>query len=107
MPRVFGPCALVVLVVLSFVVVLPVRAQDATPGAGPGGPPPETETLLDASLDALPTGHAIIELDRWRMRPSPAPLTTPILFGPVIVRVESGEITTTDGDTERRLGPGE
>jgi hypothetical protein len=107
MHRVFRPCALVAIMVLSFGLVLPVGAQDATPAAGPGSTSPETETLVDASLDALPTGHAIIELDRVRMRPSPAPLTTAILGGPVIVRVESGEITTTDGDTERRLGPGE
>ena len=107
MPRVFRPCALVAIVVLSFVLVLPVRAEDATPAADAGGPVPETETLLDASLDALPTGHTIIELNRVRMRLSPAPLTMPIFGGPVFVRVESGQITTTDGDTERRLGPGE
>jgi hypothetical protein len=107
MHRVFRPCALVAIAVLSFGLVLPVRAQDATPATGAGGPAPEIETLVDASLDALPTGHAIIELDRWRMRPSPAPLTMPIFGGPVFVTVESGQITTTDGDTERRLGPGE
>src|SRR5829696_6965241 len=107
MPRVFRPCALVAIMVLSFGLVLPVGAQDATPATGVGGPAPEIETLVDASLDALPTGHAIIALDRWRMRPSPAPLTMPIFGGPVFVRVESGQITTTEGDTERRLGPGE
>jgi hypothetical protein len=107
MHRVFRPCALVAIAVLSFGLVLPVRAQDATPATGARGPAPEIETLVDASLDALPTGHAIIELDRWRMRPSPAPLTMPIFGGPVFVTVESGQITTTDGDTERRLGPGE
>ena len=52
MHRVFGPCALVVIVVLSFRLVLPVGAPDATPTAGPGSTSPETETLVDASLDA-------------------------------------------------------
>jgi hypothetical protein len=107
MHRVFGPCALVVIVVLSFVLVLPVRAQGATPEAGSGGPPPETETLLDASLDALPTGHAVIALDRWRMRSGPTPLTMPALGGPVFVSVESGAITTTENGTAGHLGAGE
>jgi hypothetical protein len=97
----------VAIVALSFVLVLPVRAQDATPPAGSGGTAPEIKTLLDAVLDALPTGHAIIELDRVRMRPSPAPLTTPIFGGPVVVTVESGEITATEDGAERRLGPGQ
>jgi hypothetical protein len=107
MHRVFRPCALVAIIVLSCGLVLPVRAQDATPATGPGSTSPEIETLLDASLNALPTGHAIIELGRWRMRPSPAPLTMPVFGGPVFVTVESGEITTTEDGTERRLGPGE
>ena len=58
----------IVLLALVFGLVTtnPVRAQDATPPATPGVTGPTTETLLDTTTEALPAGHAIVAVDRWR-----------------------------------------
>jgi hypothetical protein len=86
----------------------PVRAQDATPsGTPPGTSVPTTETLLDATTEALPTGHAVVAVDRWQLQPSATALTLPPLGGTVILTVTSGELTATAGGTDHRLAVGE
>ena len=79
------------------------HAQDATPGE----PAPESQVLLDAAMDALPSGRAIVAVDRWRMRISPEPMTIPAVKGPVSIAVESGEVRTGDGTDEVQLGAGD
>jgi hypothetical protein len=66
-----------------------------------------TETLLDATTDALPTGHALIEVHRWRLQPSSTPLTLWSQEGVVMIVVESGAITATAAGTEHGLAAGE
>jgi hypothetical protein len=66
-----------------------------------------TETLLDATTDALPTGHALIEVHRWRMQPSATPLTLWPQDGVVMIAVDSGVITATAAGIEHRLAAGE
>jgi hypothetical protein len=84
-----------------------VRAQDGTPPATPGLIAPTTEMLLDTTTDVLPTGHAIIAVDRWRLQPSATPLTLPPLGGMVILTVTSGELTATTGGTDHSLSVGD
>jgi hypothetical protein len=103
-------CLLSVVVLslfLSLITTPSVRAQDGTPSATPSGSTPTTETLLDVTTDVLPTGHAIIAVDRWRLQPSANPLTLPPLGGMVILTVTSGELTATTGGTDHSLSAGD
>jgi hypothetical protein len=82
-------------------------AQDATPMATPGGAGATIETLLDTTIEELPTGHAVVAVDRWRLQPSATPLTLPPLGGMVVLTVTSGELTATAGGTEHPLAAGD
>jgi hypothetical protein len=95
------------VVALSAQLWTPVQAQDATPMATPRGAEPTLETLLDTTTDALPTGHAIVAVDRWRLQPSATALTLPPLGGMVIVTVTSGDLIATAGGTEHPLAAGD
>ena len=81
----------------------PVHAQEATPRALSASPEPIIETLLDTTTDSLPTGHAIVAVDRWTLRPSATALTVPPLARWVLVTVESGSLTATAAGTEHQL----
>src|SRR5215207_6207968 len=93
--------------ILGLLTTPPVHAQDGTPSATPGATTPPTETLLDTTTDALPTGHAIVAVDRWRLQPSATPLTLPPLGGMVTLTVTSGELTATVGGTDHALAAGD
>jgi len=58
-------------------------------------------------MDALPSGRAIVAVDRWRMPVSPEPMMIPAVHGPVVVTVESGEIRTSAGNDEGDLEAGD
>ena len=82
------------------------------PDAAPGGTPTPldtvaTGTVLDTTTEELPAGHAIVNVRRWTLRPSPEPLTMPSLGGPTIFAVVAGEITATVDGVDRRLTPGQ
>lgn len=79
------------------------RAQEATPAAHDA----DTQILLDAAITPLPSGHTIVEVDRWRMPSGAEPMTLPAVDGSVVVTVESGEIRTSAGSEESHLGAGE
>jgi hypothetical protein len=81
----------------------PAHAQEATPAASGAA----SQVLLDAAMDALPSGRAIVAVDRWRMRVSPEPMTLPAVNGPFAIAVESGEVRTSDGTDESQLGAGD
>jgi hypothetical protein len=71
----------VLILVLGLITTPAVRAQDATPLATPGVTMPTTETLLDATTEALPAGHTIVAVDRWRLQSGSPALTGPPLGG--------------------------
>jgi len=55
----------------------------------------------------MPVGRAGIDVDRWRLRASPQPLSIPALGGPVTVAVEVGNLTATEAGTEHTIAAGE
>lgn len=65
-----------------------------------------TETLLDVTANAVPTGHATIAVDRWRLHPDSPPLAIPSAAGVVMLVVESGAITVSLTGTEQHLAAG-
>jgi hypothetical protein len=82
-------------------------AQDATPMATPGGAGATIETLLDTTIDELPTGHAVVAVDRWTLTSGSAAMTVAPHEGAVIITVESGEIIATAAETEHQLAAGD
>ena len=66
-----------------------------------------TQTLLDTTVEALPVGHAQVELDFWRLRPHPTPVQIPALDGPMVIVVATGQITATVAGVEQQLAAGE
>ena len=75
----------------------------ATPAAGE----PTIETLLDTTTDALPTGHAVVAVNRLRLQPASAQMTHPPFAGAVAIAAESGGITSIQAGTEHQLAAGE
>ena len=98
---------IVLTLVFGLITTPAVRAQDGTPSATPGVTAPTTERLLDTTTDALPTGHAIVAVDRWRLQSGSPALTGPPLGGVLMVTVESGALTVTSGGTDHPLAAGE
>jgi hypothetical protein len=96
-----------VIVALCAPLWAPVHAQDANPVATTGGAEPTIETLLDTSLDGLPTGRSRIAVERWTLRPSRRVLRMPPLGGQVNITVDCGAITATEAGTGHRLAAGE
>jgi hypothetical protein len=88
---------------------------DAAAVATPDGASGDTTTaaggsaaaILDTVLESLPTGHAIVGVRRWTLRPSPSALNVPPLGGPGIFAVASGEVSATVDGVERRLAAGQ
>jgi hypothetical protein len=64
---------------------------------------PRTETLLDVTVDGLPTGSATVAVERWTVRPDPRALSVPATDGLVFIVLESGAVTASEAGTERRL----
>jgi hypothetical protein len=85
----------------------PVQAQDATRMATPGGAESTIETLLDTTTDALPSGHAVVAVDRWTLKPSATALTLPPRGEVVMIVVDSGAISATVAGSEHQFSPGE
>jgi len=109
MRRCLISCVMLILMLGALLTVAPAAAwadQTATPAATRGGSEPTTETLLEAPIDALPAGHSIVAVDRWRMQPSETALTMPALGGVVMITVEAGELTAAVAGSEQSLGPG-
>jgi hypothetical protein len=79
-------------------------AINATPEAIEGV---STETLLDTTISALPTGKNLVIFKRLILQPSPKSLTVLPLTGPVFMTVASGELTATTDGTEHRLAAGD
>lgn len=91
------------LVLLLVPLWAPVHAQETTPQTLSADPQPIVETLLDTTTDSLPTGHAIVAVDRWTLRPSAMALTLPPLAPRVVLAVESGSLTAIAAGTEHQL----
>jgi hypothetical protein len=64
---------------------------------------PNTETLLDVTVDDLPTGFAMVAVERWTVRTNSQALTVPAIDGRVFILPESGQITATEVGTEHDL----
>lgn len=80
----------------------------ATTVTTPPGREPSVEVLLDATMDGLPTGHAIVEVDQLTLPPGSGVLTMPqMTTGEAMVTVESGEVTATAAGAQTRLVAGE
>jgi hypothetical protein len=99
--------AAVGLLALVLSVGAPTPAWTATSTATPSGTEPATETLLDVPVDGLPTGFAIVAVERWTVRPGPQALTVPAIDGRVFVIPESGQITATQAGIKHQLVVGE
>jgi DNA-binding beta-propeller fold protein YncE len=86
-----------------------VQAFRLVPGAAPATSSFDevrTETLLDTTTDALPEGHAIIAVERFRMQAGSTPLTISAMEGVVFLVPELGEITVSQGAVEAPLVAG-
>ena len=66
-------------------------------------PEPRTDTLLDMTVDSLPTGSATVAVERWTLRPGPQALGIPAVDGSVFIVLESGAVTASEAGTEHRL----
>jgi hypothetical protein len=66
-----------------------------------------TETVLDATMDALPSGHNVVAVERWRLQPGSVPMTRPPSTGVVVIAAESGEITANQAGIAHQLAAGE
>ncbi len=97
----------VVIVAMCFVVSTPSHARSAAVPALPSDAELRTETLLDATIDALPPGFSTAGVQRWALRPSPQPLVVPLHEGRLFILVESGKLTATQSGVETLLLAGE
>ena len=90
-----------------YVLTLELAAADnGLPAATPAAGEPTVETLLDATTDALPTGHAVVAVKRLRLQPANTLMTHPPFAGAVAIAAESAGITSIQAGTEHQLAAG-
>ena len=95
------------LLALVLSVGAPAPAWTATPTATFSGTEPTTETLLDETVDGLPTGFAMVAVERWTVRPGAQGLTVPAIDGRVFMIPESGQIAATQAGIKHQHVVGE
>jgi hypothetical protein len=66
-----------------------------------------TEPLFDVALDAIPTESAAATVLRWTLQPNPQPLVVPAPGGPVVLVVETGQLTAAQNGTRTPLLAGQ